>query len=82
MNELEPTLTSLRKRAVVLRQGRWSDGPEDAELMEHAADAIEGIDAENAKLRELVDYITPIAWYAASERERNRMRELGIEVDK
>ena len=37
--------------------------------------------AENAKLRKLVDYMTPIAWYAASERERDRMRELGIEVD-
>lgn len=37
--------------------------------------------AENAKLRELLDYMTPIAWYAASERERDRMRELGIEVD-
>ena len=36
--------------------------------------------AENAKLRELVDYMTPIAWYAASERERDRMRELGVEV--
>lgn len=33
---------------------------------------------ENAKLRELVDYMTPIAWYAASERERDRMRELGV----
>lgn len=36
---------------------------------------------ENAKLRELVDYMTPIAWYAASEWERERMRKLGIEVD-
>lgn len=36
---------------------------------------------ENAELRELVDYMKPIAWYAASERERDRMRELGIEVD-
>lgn len=34
--------------------------------------------AENAKLRELLDYMTPIAWYAASERERDRMRELGV----
>jgi hypothetical protein len=35
--------------------------------------------AENAKLRELVDYMTPIAWYEASERERDRMRELGVD---
>ena len=39
------------------------------------------LQAENAKLRELVDYMTPIAWYGASERERDRLRELGIEVD-
>ena len=36
---------------------------------------------ENAKLRELLDYMTPIALYAASERERDRMRELGMEVE-
>ena len=39
------------------------------------------LQAENAKLRELLDYMTPIAWYAASERERERMRELGVEVE-
>ena len=38
-------------------------------------------ESENAKLRELLDYVTPIAWYAASERERDRMRELGVEVE-
>ena len=36
------------------------------------------LERENAKLRELLDYMTPIAWYAASERERDRMRELGV----
>ena len=35
---------------------------------------------ENKELREQVDYMTPIALYAASEREREHMRELGIEV--
>ena len=35
---------------------------------------------QNAKLRDQVDYMTPLALYAASERERDRMRELGIEV--
>lgn len=39
------------------------------------------LEAENAKLRELVDYMTPIALYAASEQERDRMRELGVEMD-
>lgn len=38
-------------------------------------------EAENAKMRELVDYMTPIALYAASEQERDRMRVLGVEVD-
>lgn len=42
---------------------------------------LEDSKAKNAKLRELVDYMTPIAWYAASERERDRMRDLGVEVD-
>lgn len=36
--------------------------------------------SEVARLRELVDYMTPIAWYAASERERDRMRELEVEL--
>ena len=45
-------------------------------------DRISALEAQNAKLRELVDYMTPIAWYAASERERDRMRELGVEVDR
>lgn len=34
-----------------------------------------------SKLRELVDYMTPIALYGASEHERDRMRELGAEVE-
>ena len=33
----------LRKRAMELRQGRWSDGADDALLMEDAADTIEGL---------------------------------------
>ena len=35
---------------------------------------------QNAKLREQVDYMTPLALYAASERERDRMRELGVDA--
>lgn len=38
------------------------------------------ISTDNDHLQELVDYMTPIALYAASERERDRMRELGAEV--
>ena len=43
----------------------------DLEMHEH----------ERSKLRELVDYMTPIALYSASEQERDRMRELGVGVD-
>ena len=41
---------------------------------------VKRLEAENDKLRELLDYITPIAWHAASENERDRLRELGVEV--
>lgn len=41
----------------------------------------EDVMVENDRLRELVDYMTPIALYAASEQERDHMRSLGIEVD-
>ena len=54
----------------------WVTQPIRASELLDVADALD----ENAKLRELVDYMTPIAWYVASERERDRMRELGVEV--
>jgi hypothetical protein len=51
----------LRERAATLRQGRWSDGSDDARLMEDSAETIlslrdraQDLQAENAKLRELV----------------------------
>ena len=40
----------------------------------------ERMSEEIERLRELVDYMTPIAWYAASERERDRMREVGVDA--
>jgi len=46
---------------------------------QNIADLQEALE-QNAKLREQVEYMTPIALYAASEHERDRMRELGIEV--
>ena len=59
----------------------WHGCAECARGMGAYADRLcDPLKAENAKLRELVDYMTPIAWYAASERERDRMRELGVEV--
>ena len=56
---------------------------ENAKLRQQLADvtvSIGRVEERCAKLRELLDYVTPIAWYAASERERDRMREPGVEV--
>lgn len=50
-------------------------------IYDRTREYIESLEAEHAKLRELVDYMTPIALYGASEQERDRMRELGVEVD-
>ena len=40
----------------------------------------QNVEVENARLREQVDYMTPLALYAASERERDRMRELRVDA--
>ena len=47
------------------------------ELRVTAANALD----ENAKLRELLDFALPIAMYAASTEEGDRMRELMREVE-
>ena len=39
------------------------------------------VEAENRKLRELLDYALPIAMYAASTEEGDRIRELMREVE-
>jgi len=54
MSMLSAQCDELRERAKTLRQGKWSDGADDARLMEDAADTIEGLESENAKLRELL----------------------------
>lgn len=43
MTELIEQVKELRSRALVLRQGDWSDGGDDAMLMEEAADTIESL---------------------------------------
>ena len=60
MSMISAQIDELRERAKVLRQGRWSDGADDARLLEDAADTIwqlrddlQRTNAENAKLREL-----------------------------
>lgn len=62
LSELDAVLWDAFKRG-----GEWVNASEYRKLK-----------AENAKLRELVDYMTPIALYGASEQERDRMRELGV----
>lgn len=49
---------------------------ENFKLQQH----LEAEKQRNAKLREQVDYMTPLALYAASEHERDRMRELGVDA--
>ena len=56
-------------------QAHWELG--NCPSCPNIADLQEALE-QNAKLRELVDYMTPLALYAASERERDRMRELGV----
>ena len=46
----------------------------------NVADLQEALE-ENAQLRELLDYALPIAMYAASAEEGDRIRELMREVD-
>ena len=60
MSMLSAQCDELRERAATLRQGRWSDGEDDARLMEDAADTIlslrdraQDLQAENANLREM-----------------------------
>lgn len=57
-------------------QAHWELG--NCPSCPNIADLQEALE-QNAKLQELLDYMMPIALYAASDQERDRMRELGIE---
>ena len=48
MSMLSSQANELRDRAKVLRQGNWSDGADDAALMEQAADTIEQLSEKEA----------------------------------
>lgn len=48
MSMLSSQANELRDRAKVLRQGNWSDGADDAALMEQAADTIEQLREKEA----------------------------------
>lgn len=66
-----------------LRDDLQRANTENAKLREEVVDlrkSSQTYESENAKLRELVDYMTPIALYGASEQERDRMRELGVDA--
>ena len=95
MSMLLAQCDELRERAKTLRQGRWSDGADDARLMEDAADTIWELRdmvhkerAEADRLRELVASV----WRLFTEHGavhpsdlpevdavRNDMRELGVD---
>jgi hypothetical protein len=64
-----------------LGKGRCGSNDEFLEAYRALEGKVKCLISENAKLWELANYTTPIAWYAASEQERERMRELGVEVD-
>ena len=82
----EPDVTGLKAEVLMLRkenerlhadQAHWELG--NCPSCPNVADLQEALE-QNCKLREQVDYMTPLALYAASERERDRMRELGVEL--
>lgn len=52
----------------------------DEVIQDQLNDYVLSLEWKISKLRVLVDYMTPIAWYSASERERDHMRKLGIKV--
>lgn len=94
MSMLSAQCDELRERAATLRQGRWSDGVDDARLMEDAADTIwelrddlQRSNAENAKLRELcVKALEWLRWAGGitcppevPDEFADELRELGIE---
>ena len=77
-------IENVRTMAINLTHGEQWHGARDKARVFDSLDAARReymqLQEENDKLRKLVDYMMPIAWYAASERERDRMRKLGVEV--
>jgi len=54
---------------------------EQEQTIEYLHELCKAEEVVNAKLRELLDYALPIAMYAASTEEGDRIRELMREVD-
>lgn len=53
----------------------------DRDVYDTLRSGIDQLKAENAALRELLDFALPIAMYAASTEEGDRIRELMREVE-
>lgn len=81
VTDLKEELLLLRKENAELRRTASAEKAALERRIDELCAEVEQGKAENERLRELVDYMTPIALYAASEQERDRMRELGVEVD-
>lgn len=92
MSMLSAQCDELRERAKVLRQGRWSDGADDARLMEDAADTIWELRgmvhkerAEADRLREELEAEHTLAetlghCHEHAQAENERLRELVASV--
>ena len=83
MSMISAQCDQLRERAKELRQGRWSDGADDAKLMEDAADTIlslrdraQGLQAENARLRGARD-----VWQENDAKLRELVRDMRTCID-
>ena len=86
MSMISAQIDELRERAKVLRQGRWSDGADDARLMDDAADTIwqlrddlQRANAENARLRSELESVGTAAYLYGRgdlQAENAKLREL------
>lgn len=71
----------LRKRAMELRQGRWSDGADDARLMDDAADVIENLRLRLTDIKEAeTDRMGTVDTSERYDRKLNRMSDLMVEM--
>lgn len=92
LDRLCPTYNDAYQYAKTLRDKHGADIPdhaidalradalEEAERISGSESAVAELRDENAKLRELLDFVLPIAMYAASAEEGDRIRELMREV--
>ena len=81
MSMLSAQCDELRERATTLRQGRWSDGEDDATMMEQAADTIlelrDDLQRANDATRD-AEHDESMVWdrVRKAEAENTKLREL------